>query len=149
LIESIEVGKITAELPATGEASFPLVNHRTISSGEYGVTRSPRGLDVLKAGTLVVTSNGVRSLAAVTERDAILGKGVFGLHLKSGTDPYWLRDFLNSETAQVQRKTLVKGVAIPFLTKSAIGAFMVPDSLVSDHQVTQTLREACDGIFGY
>lgn len=148
LIESIEVGKANVEIPATGEVSFPLVNHRTVSTGEYAETRTPTSFEVLNAGTLVVTSNGVRSIAAVTERDAILGKGVFGLHVISGVDPYWLRDFFNSETAQLQRKTLVKGVAIPFLTKSAVGAFMVPDSFESDLHVSQTLREACDAIFG-
>jgi hypothetical protein len=148
LIERIEVGKTRIELPTTGEVSLPLINHRTISTGEYAETRAPAGFDVLRAGTLVVTSNGVRSLAAVTDRDGILGKGVFGVHLQSGVDPYWLRDFFNSDIAQVQRKTLVKGVAIPFLTKSAFGEFMVPDSVVFDHQFSQTLREACDGLFG-
>lgn len=148
LIQRIELGKTSIEMPTKGEVLFPLVNHRTIITGEYGETRTPAGLEVLRAGTLVVTANGVRSHAAVTDRDAILGKGVFGVHLQSGVDPYRLRDFFNSEVAQVQRKTLVKGVAIPFLTKSALGEFMVPDSVEFDHPISQTLREACDGLFG-
>lgn len=147
LLESVEVGKAMSETSSSYEDSLALVNHRTLSTGEYGIATAESGIKPLKSGTLVLASNGHRSLAAVTERDAVLGRGVFALHLKTGVDPYRIRDFFNSETAESQRKALVKGVAIPFLTKTAIEDFMIPEVFESEAQASQALTEACDDIF--
>jgi hypothetical protein len=146
-LESIEVGKVISEMPKVGDKSLALVSHRTLSTGEYGSVTCKSGVRPLKSGTLVVSTIGHRSLAAVTERDAILGKGVVALHLKAGVDPYWIRDFFNSDTAQIQRRALVKGVAVPFLTKTALREFTIPDVFDIEPKSSQTLSEACDVIF--
>jgi hypothetical protein len=147
LLESVEVGKVLSDISGAEDDSMALVTHRTLSTGEYGIADHEYDSKPLKSGTLVVASHGLRSLAAVTDRDAVLGKGVLALHLKPGVDPHWIRDFFNSEVAQAQRKALVRGVAIPFITKTAIRGFMIPDVFEGETQASQTLSEACDDIF--
>lgn len=148
-IDSVEVGKQLVAPVLSRNSNLPLVTHRTVSAGEY--LEVPDNFDgqTRGAGTLVIVSHGEKSLAAVTDREAAIGPGVFALNLKPGVDANWLRDFFNSNLAQKQRKSLLKGVAIKYLTKSSLGEFRVPKDFDEILKPARTLKEVMDGILGF
>jgi hypothetical protein len=146
LTSSVHLGTKMHEPDGIEHGILPLVNHATTMTGKYSTAASDGPELMIEAGTLVVPIVGDKAGAIVTDRAAILGKGVFAIVLSEGVDPHRIRAFLLSEDGQKQRHALVQGVALRSLNRQRLSDFQIPRSFEADLSSVDNLQEALDGI---
>lgn len=149
LVVSILLGRNQGELPLGLEPTVPLVNHGTVMTGEYSLAASSPDNIPVEKGMLIIPVVGEKAGAFVTDRSAVLGRGVFAIRLIDSVDPHMVQQFLLSEDGRTQRNALVRGVAIKSLNLERVAEFRIPLNFEPKAAMPADLQEAIDGILNY
>jgi hypothetical protein len=129
MVQAVHVGK--DEMPVEGgDGTIKLATHKTVMTGEYGRTKPGAKTYVASPGTLLVPVVGERNGAFLLAEEAAIGKGVYALELLPKFSVEHVRDFFLSEVGRIQRRNLVRGVALKSLSRTALENFQIPDSFV-------------------
>lgn len=148
LITQIWVGKSPKTSAEIDHETHPLINHKTVMTGEYSSTTAYSKNELIPSGVIVVPAVGDRAGVLLTDRPACLAGGVIAFQVKPDADKEKIQQFFHSEVAQTQRRVLTKGVAVPYLRKDDVGLFKLPPSLNDALPKQPPLNEELDSVLG-
>ncbi len=124
-LAEITSGRRPTPANALGEP-LPVFDGLYLTHGEVRQWAMPHTVTAAASGDVLVGEVGLRSRARLVAEPGVVGAGVLRVRPAGHLEPAELVSYLNSESAQALRASLVQGV-VPRMTATALRRFPIPD----------------------